>query len=116
MKQVHVLTIQGHPEFNESIVTGITDQMLEERVIDHSILSKDFRKQDKNADADTDTEPRTEEDTEKRWKSSYDGATIVGNAFWRTLGVDYGKTLPNIDRKPRWDRYPIPKVVSDTRG
>jgi hypothetical protein len=78
MEHVHILTVQGHPEFSPSIVTSLTGEMLAEGVVDSTTL-KDNRKQNQVAR-----------------NAAFNGAIqipngsrILGNAFWKTLGVRY---------------------------
>jgi hypothetical protein len=75
-EHVHLLTVQGHPEFTPSIVTSLTGEMLADGVVDMTIL-EDNRKYNQAARI-----------------AAFNGATqipngtrILGNVFWETLGV-----------------------------
>ena len=60
---IQIITIQGHPEFNEPIVTAITEQQVQSGSIS----------QEAAADAGT----------RRFWKT--DGVDVVGKAIWEVL-------------------------------
>ncbi|TFK37013.1 class I glutamine amidotransferase-like protein [Crucibulum laeve] len=65
LSQIHILTVQGHPEFTKSIVSGIVKQRTYSGVID--------------SEAAEDAERR------KDWRN--DGVGVLGKAVWGVLGV-----------------------------
>jgi hypothetical protein len=60
---IQIITTQGHPEFNEPIITAIIEQRIESGSISHEAA----------ADAET----------RRFWKN--DGVHIVGKAIWEIL-------------------------------
>ncbi|EKM77590.1 hypothetical protein AGABI1DRAFT_130281 [Agaricus bisporus var. burnettii JB137-S8] len=80
MEHVHILTVQGHPEFTPSIVTSLTNEILGEGLIS-STMARDVHKQNRLVGrvpfGGTSKMP--------------DGAKIVGDVFWQTLGVRHDR-------------------------
>jgi GMP synthase-like glutamine amidotransferase len=64
--QVHILSVQGHPEFTASIVNPIIDAR----------------------SASGAMAPTTVEDGRKRAVRPHDGCGLIGRAIWRVLGID----------------------------
>lgn len=83
LDQIHIITLQGHPEFTESIVTGIVRQRA--GVIDAAAAQSYFGEKGDVGDA----EPPAQDGTGRRWWKN-DGVDIVGRAFWKMLGVGSG--------------------------
>jgi len=65
LENVHIITLQGHPEFDEGIVSGIIEARTKSGVISAKVA----------ADADR----------RKNWRN--DGVAVLGKAVWRILGV-----------------------------
>ncbi|GLB41054.1 putative class I glutamine amidotransferase-like protein [Lyophyllum shimeji] len=65
LDNVHIITLQGHPEFDEGIVSGIVEARTKSGVI--------------GAEVAADAERR------KAWRN--DGIPILGKALWGVLGV-----------------------------
>lgn len=61
--RIQILTVQGHPEFNESIVTSIIEQRAASGVID----------------------AQAAEDAERRRLWDTDGGPRVGNVIWKVI-------------------------------
>jgi len=60
---IHILAIQGHPEFNEPIVTAMIEQRFQSGIINQETV----------ADAET----------RRFWKT--DGVDVIGKAIWEVL-------------------------------
>lgn len=60
---IHILTLQGHPEFTEPIITAIIEQRL--------------------ASGHINQEAAAEAETRRFWK--HDGVDVIGNAVWRMI-------------------------------
>ena len=65
LEDVHILTVQGHPEYNEPIISDIVALRLQSGVI--------------SAEAAADAERR------RYWKQ--DGIEVLGRTIWGVLGV-----------------------------
>ncbi|KIK01199.1 hypothetical protein K443DRAFT_99142 [Laccaria amethystina LaAM-08-1] len=65
LKDIHIFTVQGHPEFTQPIVDGLVEQRASSGVID--------------AEAAADAKRR------QFWQN--DGVPVVGKAIWGILGV-----------------------------
>jgi GMP synthase-like glutamine amidotransferase len=63
LPSIQIITTQGHPEFNEPIITAIIEERMESGHISHEAA----------ADAET----------RRFWKN--DGVDIVGKAIWKIL-------------------------------
>lgn len=83
-ERVHIITLQGHPEFNESIVTGIIRQGV---VVPDDDTMKDYFGTE--GDSGGELELMSNGGTGRRWWRN-DGVDVVGRAFWKILGVDSG--------------------------
>lgn len=79
-RDIQVLTLQGHPEFSESIVTGIIRQRIDGM---GTATVTDYWGQ---KGGDYDDEPKDKTDTGRRWRKT-DGLDIVSQALWKILGV-----------------------------
>lgn len=109
-RDIHVLTLQGHPEFCESIVTGIVRQ----RVDDMGVPTVTDYWGSKGGNYDF--KPLNKAITGRRWKNT-DGLNIVSQVLWKMLNVE-----PDVDvssersnmQKTR-DLDAIAKVESDSR-
>lgn len=83
LEQIHIITLQGHPEFTESIVSGIVRLRAD-------AIGADNVKSYFGAKGDLDgEEPSDKEGTGRRWWKN-DGVDVVGKVFWRILGVGSG--------------------------
>ncbi|KAF9451555.1 class I glutamine amidotransferase-like protein [Macrolepiota fuliginosa MF-IS2] len=82
LERIHIITLQGHPEFTESIVTGIIRQRSASGVIDAAAAQGYFGEKGDQGDA----EPQNKEGTGRRWWKD-DGVSIIGSVFWKILGV-----------------------------
>ena len=65
LNDVHILTLQGHPEYTEEIITGLVTIRSQSGII--------------SAEAAADAERR------RYWKQ--DGIEVLGRAIWGVLGV-----------------------------
>lgn len=82
-EQIHIITLQGHPEFTESIVTGIVR-------LRSGDIGADNVKGYFGAKGDSDgEEPSDKEGTGRRWWKN-DGVDVIGKVFWKILGVGLG--------------------------
>ncbi|KAF5354035.1 hypothetical protein D9756_007181 [Leucocoprinus leucothites] len=82
-RDIHVLTLQGHPEFTESIITG----MVRQNINNFGPVLNDYWGP---KGGDYDGEPADKEGTGRRW-SKCDG-DVVGQVYWKMLGV-----IPSVD-------------------
>ncbi|KAJ3565650.1 hypothetical protein NP233_g7493 [Leucocoprinus birnbaumii] len=79
-QDIQVLTLQGHPEFTEPIITGL----LRERVDLFGLSTvTDYWGHE---GVDDDDEPANKEGTGRRWKKT-DGLDIVSQVLWKMVGV-----------------------------
>ncbi|KAF5359720.1 hypothetical protein D9756_003063 [Leucocoprinus leucothites] len=86
-RDIHVMTLQGHPEFTESIMTG----MIRQNLNDFKDIVADYWGP---KGGDYDNEPADKEGTGRRWYKC--DTDVVGQVYWKMLGVipcvdDYGK-------------------------
>jgi hypothetical protein len=79
-EDIHVFTIQGHPEFSESIVTGIIRQRAE--AMGPATVTDYWGEKG----GDYDEEPEDKTGTGRRWVTT-DGLDIFGSALWKMLGI-----------------------------
>ncbi|KAF5351193.1 hypothetical protein D9756_008187 [Leucocoprinus leucothites] len=79
-RNVHVLTLQGHPEFSEGIITGLVRQRVDAFGLP-TVTEYWGHKGGEDAH-----EPTDKEGTGRRWHKT-DGADIVSQALWKMLGV-----------------------------
>jgi hypothetical protein len=96
VEYVHILTSQGHPEFDEYTMTELHRQRDEKDTIDKSAVNSYFGP----SGADHEHEPISKHGTGKRWGADYDGVLVVGKTFWEIFGVDYSED-ERIVRKPK---------------
>jgi hypothetical protein len=108
VEQVHILTSQGHPEFDEPTVTELTHQRNEKKHINELAYTSYFGLKGEGHDH----EPLIKEGTGKRWGADHDGVLILGKTFWEIFGVDYSEDVrvvlqpkrpakrPKVSRKP----------------
>ena len=80
-QDIHVLTLQGHPEFSEAIITKIVRQRLD--VMGPQTVTNYWGHK---GDHD-DEEPQNKEGTGRRWLKT-DGVDIVSKAIWNMLDLD----------------------------
>ncbi|EKM77659.1 hypothetical protein AGABI1DRAFT_86579 [Agaricus bisporus var. burnettii JB137-S8] len=82
-KDIQIITLQGHPEFTEPILTGIVRQRSASGAVPPDIVADYF-----GGKGDTgDGAPLDFNDTGKRWKKT-NGVDVVGRVIWRMLGVE----------------------------
>ncbi|EKM76553.1 hypothetical protein AGABI1DRAFT_122500 [Agaricus bisporus var. burnettii JB137-S8] len=86
-EHVHVLTSQGHPEFDERTVTEIHRQRAENDAIAKEAVNDYFGEKG----AECEEEPIVKNGTGKRWGADYDGVLVLGKTFWEIFGVDYSE-------------------------
>jgi hypothetical protein len=65
LKDVQILTLQGHPEFDKGIVSGLVEARLNTGVFDVGIAADVKKRED--------------------WRN--DGVTLLGKVIWNVLGV-----------------------------
>lgn len=83
LQRIHIITLQGHPEFTEPIVTGIVRLRSE-------VIGADNVKNYFGVKGDLDSEePSDKEGTGRRWWKT-DGVDVIGRVFWKILGVTSG--------------------------
>ena len=97
--RVHIMTTQSHPEFTEEIVSEILRSRHGKGEISDAGHEEYFGSKGHLSD----TPPVIKTDTGKRWLKHYDGIRVVGRAFWRMLGVEYGNEHPA--RIPAWESH-----------
>lgn len=82
-EDIHIMTLQGHPEFTESVVTGIIRQRSVSGAMDVATVGSYFGgKGDLGDQVLQDTD-----DTGRRWWKT-DGVDVIGKVFWQMLGVE----------------------------
>lgn len=64
LEDINIFTVQGHPEFTESIVSAIVDVRAKSGVIDAKIAEEAIRRKDDRNDG-----------------------CVIGKAIWKILGV-----------------------------
>jgi len=79
-RDIHILTLQGHPEFSESIITGLTWQLKD--MMDVPTLIDYWGPKGGLYD----DEPLNKEGTGRRWWKT-DGVNIISVVYWKMLGV-----------------------------
>lgn len=65
LKDVQIFTVQGHPEFDEGIVSGLVEVRAKSGVFSAEVAA----------------------DAERRRKWRNDGVPVLGKAIWAVLGV-----------------------------
>jgi len=105
-RDVHVLTLQGHPEFCESIVTGIVRQ----RVDDMGIPTVTDYWGSKGGNYDF--KPQNKLITGRRWKNT-DGFNVVSQVLWKMLGVEPVSSVSS--KEGNLQKSAIVQVESDPR-
>ncbi|KAJ3576015.1 hypothetical protein NP233_g703 [Leucocoprinus birnbaumii] len=78
-RDIHVLTLQGHPEFTEPIITGMIRQKLS---VFAGPVANDYWG---SKGGFYDEEPSNKDGTGRRWNKC-DG-DVVGQVYWKMLGV-----------------------------
>jgi hypothetical protein len=82
-KDIQIITVQGHPEFTESVVTGIIRIRSAAGTMPSTVAAEYFGEK-----GDTGDEMLPDsDDTSRRWKKT-DGVDVFGRAIWRMLGVE----------------------------
>lgn len=72
------MTIQGHPEFRNSITTDITREL--------DVINPEIRK---TCDTEALRAERPASDIPETWSDTRnDGVDVVGKMFWRMFGVE----------------------------
>lgn len=85
-RQIHVMTVQGHPEFNDTLVADITKELHD---VDLNVI--DLRKQCSSEVEDPSHDTSRIDGNEVLEASKRDdGIDVVGRAFWRLFGVEGG--------------------------
>ncbi|KAF5360670.1 hypothetical protein D9756_004450 [Leucocoprinus leucothites] len=79
-RDIQVLTLQGHPEFSESIITGLVRQRAD--AFGPSTATDYWG----HKGGDYEDEPVDKEGTGRRWQKT-DGLDIVSQVLWKMLGV-----------------------------
>ncbi|KXN85640.1 Putative glutamine amidotransferase-like protein C13C5.04 [Leucoagaricus sp. SymC.cos] len=82
-ERVHILAIQGHPEFTEPITSAFARKRKEEGTIDQVAFEDYFGRHGHLSNV----KPLGESGTGRRWKSDTDGVEVVGRVVWESLGV-----------------------------
>ncbi|KAF7760291.1 hypothetical protein Agabi119p4_10967 [Agaricus bisporus var. burnettii] len=81
-QHIHVMTVQGHPELTDSVVTKVVHHLAEE-----GILKEEAAK--KYTGSENAEEPCYENMPRLKWPGDDDGISVVGKAFWKMFGVKY---------------------------
>lgn len=76
------MTVQGHPELTDSVVTKVVHHLAEE-----GILKEEAAK--KYTGSENAEEPCYENMPRLKWPGDDDGISVVGKAFWKMFGVKY---------------------------
>ncbi|KAF9451446.1 class I glutamine amidotransferase-like protein, partial [Macrolepiota fuliginosa MF-IS2] len=82
LERIHIITLQGHPEFNERIATAVICRWSKLGILGPATAQNYFGEKGDQGDA----EPRNKEGTGTRWWRD-DGVGVVGSVFWKILGV-----------------------------
>ena len=77
-RDIHIMTLQGHPEFSESMITRIIREHVDDMAL--STLNDYWGPKGSNYDS----EPEDKDETGRRWLKT-DGIDIVSRALWRML-------------------------------
>ena len=77
-RDIHILTLQGHPEFSESIITSIVREQVDD--MEFSALNDYWGPRG----GDYDDEPEDKDDTGRRWLKT-DGKDVVSQVLRRML-------------------------------
>jgi hypothetical protein len=107
---VHILTSQGHPEFDEPTTTELIHQRNEKNHINDTAFAGYFG----NRGQDHENEPLSKHGTGKRWGADYDGVLVIGKTFWEMFGVDYSED-ERIVAKPKKHGKHAGKVVGEPK-
>ncbi|KAF7760289.1 hypothetical protein Agabi119p4_10965 [Agaricus bisporus var. burnettii] len=110
VEQVHILTSQAHPEFDERTVTELHRQRDEKDAIAKEAVKNYFGAKG----ADTEDEPIVKHATGKRWGSDYDGILVIGKTFWEIFGVDYSDDA-RVTVQPKRQEKRAPKVSGQAK-
>ncbi|EKM78971.1 hypothetical protein AGABI1DRAFT_114498 [Agaricus bisporus var. burnettii JB137-S8] len=82
-QHIRILTFQGHPEFTDSIVTGLVRKWVKSGRIEEHDARVYYGKEN------TPAHLMDKSDPEPIWPYEYDGINVVGRAFWKVFGVKY---------------------------
>jgi hypothetical protein len=110
VEYVHILTSQGHPEFDEPTVTELIHQRNEKNHINDTAYAGYFGHRGK----DHEHEPISKHGTGKRWGADYDGVLVIGKTFWEIFGVDYSED-ERIAPKPKKHGKHAGKVIGEPK-
>jgi hypothetical protein len=110
VEHVHILTSQGHPEFDERTMTELIRQRDEKNTIDKDAVNGYFGPHG----AKHELEPISKHGTGKRWGADYDGVLVIGKTFWEIFGVDYSEDT-RVMAKPKKHGKLAGKVVGEPK-
>jgi hypothetical protein len=111
VEYVHILTCQGHPEFDEPTVTELIRLLKEEDNINDTAYVGYFGPHG----TPSDDEPISKHiGSGKRWEADYDGILVIGKTFWEMFGVDYSED-ERVVRKPRRHGKHAGKVIDEMK-
>jgi hypothetical protein len=88
IEYAHILTSQGHPEFDESTMTELIRQRDEKNHLDEDAVTGYFGPKGSGREHEPHTGKRR---TGARFGPDYDGVLVIGKAFWEMFGVDYSE-------------------------
>jgi hypothetical protein len=80
-RDIHILCIQGHPEYSESIITEMVRQRVQPNM-DHATVTDYWGEKG----GDYDDEPDDKTATGRRWQKT-DGLNVFANVLWKMVGV-----------------------------
>jgi hypothetical protein len=88
IEYAHILTSQGHPEFDEATITELTRQRDEKNHLDEDAVTSYFGPKGSGREHEPHTSKRRHG---ARYGPDYDGVLVIGKAFWEMFGVDYNQ-------------------------
>jgi hypothetical protein len=110
VEHVHILTCQGHPEFDEPTVTELVRGLNEDDNINDTAYAGYFGPHG----AHSDDEPISKYGTGNRWAADCDGVLVIGKTFWEIFGVDYSED-ERIVAKPKKHGKHAGKVMGEPK-
>jgi GMP synthase-like glutamine amidotransferase len=87
IEYAHILTSQGHPEFDEPTITELIRQRDEKNHLDQETVNGYFGPQGSSREHEPHKGKKRR--TGARFGPDYDGVLVIGKAFWEMFGVDY---------------------------
>ncbi|KXN85517.1 Putative glutamine amidotransferase-like protein C13C5.04 [Leucoagaricus sp. SymC.cos] len=81
-QDIQILTVQGHPEFSEGIITAVAKIRTRDGIMDIATVTEYWGERG----GDYEDEPDEKQGTGRRWHQTH-GFDLIATALWKMLGV-----------------------------